>query len=995
MTRIRALLFALSMVCAALAPSRAAAQVAPDARWHTFDTPHFQVHYQDGLEPLARRAAARAEEARVALWAALVQPPRGRVHLVIADNLDYANGLANIFPRNRIVVYAHGPVEEPSLAYSSDWLELVVSHELAHIHHLDYASPLIRGLRSVLGRSPLLFPNASVPQWTTEGLATWLESQLTGAGRVHGSFHEMVLRTAILEDRFFSIDRVTGRPTTWPSGNSAYVYGSMFADYLSDRYGPERAGAFVREVGGRWIPYFIDGAARDAYGVTFSRAWTEWRDSLRDRYGRYADVVRFTGQTQPEQLTREGRMTQFPRWSPDGSRIAFAQSTGRDDPATRIIHPDGRIETVAARKTVGPLAWLPDGSGVVTSQLDAVDPYRTYSDLYRVPLTRHTRRLTRAERLAEPDVARDGRIVAIRNGGEANAIVLLDAEGRQARTLVPAATDVWWSAPRWSPDASRIAVSRQRTGGLYDVVVMDADGGVVRELTRDRALDMNPAWSPDGRYVLFSSDRTGIPNLYAFDLTAGQLLQVTNVLTGAFQPDVSPDGRWIAFAWYRSDGYHIARIPYDPSTWRPARAPHPDFVHPPADPARYAATAGGPSRPYSPWRTLPPTTWSPVFTPDTVLGTAFGIAIQGNDVLNRHTWAASASVRDDEGETRAEGFAAYAYAGLGVPVIGASAYQDWDVFADAGEVEGPDGGAIPTAWLEREQSISLVATFPRPRFRSFSWVSVGLNLRQREFSWDDPEAAGGVELPELAPDLGAVLSVGRSTARAYDFSVGQEEGWTNSLTVEGRRYTRALGDGTEPQGYIRVAGRSQRYDTFGRGGLFARPVLAMRVLAAADVGSRSPGFSIGGLYGGGVGLPLSTGLGIGGTLDFPVRGYAEGVQFGDRAVSGTIEYRQPLALVERGYRLVPAFLDRTWAAAFVDGGAAWCLDDCPLFLDPRRDARPLFSVGAELAADLTFFFYGDFTIVGGFGVPLTEVDVSGGGRTRPRPVGYVRFGRSF
>jgi hypothetical protein len=108
-----------------------------------------------------------------------------------------------------------------------------------------------------------------------------------------------------------------------------------------------------------------------------------------------------------------------------------------------------------------------------------------------------------------------------------------------------------------------------------------------------------------------------------------------------------------------------------------------------------------------------------------------------------------------------------------------------------------------------------------------------------------------------------------------------------------------------------------------------------------------------------------------------------------------VEYRQPIALVERGYRLVPAFLDRLWAAGFVDGGTAWCLDDCPRPLSSGREARPIFSVGGELAADLTIFFYGDFTIVGGFGVPLSEVDTGDGGRARPRPVGYVRFGRSF
>ena len=194
-----------------------------------------------------------------------------------------------------------------------------------------------------------------------------------------------------------------------------------------------------------------------------------------------------------------------------------------------------------------------------------------------------------------------------------------------------------------------------------------------------------------------------------------------------------------------------------------------------------------------------------------------------------------------------------------------------------------------------------------------------------------------MQVPELAPDLGAVVTVGRSTSRTFDFSITPEEGWVNSLTVEGRRYTRALGDQTEPPGYIRVAGRTQRYHAFGRGGLFARPVLAMRMLAAADVGSRSPGFSVGGLYGSSVGLPLSTGLGIGGEMDFPVRGYREGSQFGDRAISGSVEYRQPIALVERGYKLVPAFLDRLWAAAFVDGGAAWCR--------VRRSAPPA-SVGS-------------------------------------------------
>ena len=993
MTRVRAVLLALSTVAAAaLASARADAQVAPDARWYTFDTPHFQVHYQEGLEPLARRAAARAEEARVILDEVLVEAPRGRVHLVLADNLDYSNGLASLFPRNRVVVYAHAPVDEPSLAYAYDWLELVVTHELAHVHHLDYASPTIRGFRGLLGRVPLLFPNATVPQWTTEGLATYLESRITGAGRVEGSYHEMVLRTAVLEDRFFSIDRVTGRPTSWPGGNAAYVYGSMFSDYLAERYGAERAARFVREVGGRWIPFFTDHAARDAYGVSFSRAWGEWRDSLRTAYAARADSLRAAGLTEPEILTEEGRTTGWPRFSPDGSRIAFAQSTGRNDPVTRLIEADGRIRHLAKRTSVGPIAWRADGGGIVTSQLEAIDPYRLFQDLYAVDVDGEQDRLTRAARLAEPDVRRDGRMVAVRGGGEWNALVMADAEGRVLGALAESAQGTNWANPRWSPDGSRIAVARWLTGGRYDVVVMDTAGGVVRELTADRALDLTPAWSSDGRYVVFSSDRTGIPNLFAYDLQDGRLLQVTNLLTGAFQPDVSPDGRSIAFAWYHADGFYIARIPYDPAAWRPAPPVRAEAAGAGPDSARYTASAGGPSRPYSAWKTLPPTGWTPLFTEGSELGTGLGLAVAGSDIINRHNYAAEATVYTEDG--RVDGLLAYTYAGLGRPVIGASLFQDWDVAIGARQWARPDDTLIESALLERERSASLVATWIRPRVRSYYWVSTGINLRKRRFELADPELAPDVGVPELVPDAGAVLTLGRSTVRAFEFSVTPEEGWLNALTVEGRRYTRALPDQEgEPLGYVRVAGRSLAYRPLPWGG-FARHVVAGRILAAADVGSRSPGFSVGGLYGGGYAPPLGAGLGIGGELDFPVRGYPEGSQYGDRAVAGSLEYRFPIALVERGHRLLPVFLDRVWGTAFADGGAAWCLDDCPRVLAPDRDARPVFSVGAELGVDLTLFYHGGQVLMGGVAVPLSEVPVQDR-MERPTPEFYVRFGRSF
>ena len=62
-------------------------------------------------------------------------------------------------------------------------------------------------------------------------------------------------------------------------------------------------------------------------------------------------------------------------------------------------------------------------------------------------------------------------------------------------------------------------------------------------MTDDKAIDGAPAWSPDGKYLYFSSDRTGIFNIYAYELETKRLLQVTNVLGGAFSPGPSPDGK--------------------------------------------------------------------------------------------------------------------------------------------------------------------------------------------------------------------------------------------------------------------------------------------------------------------------------------------------------------------------------------------------------------------------------------------------------------------
>ena len=975
----------------------AAAQVPPHEDWRTFRTEHFRITFSPGLEALARHAAERAEAAYERLAQELADPPRGTIDVLLTDGVDFANGFATPFPSNRITIYATPPLDDLGLAYTRDWVELVIVHELVHIFHLDETGIVGGILRTIFGRMPFgwpVFPVIGTPQWSIEGLATYFESHLTGAGRTRGSLHDMVLRTAVLEGRFESIDQASGSGPVWPGGLRSYVYGSLFLDHLAREHGPEVIRAIVGRTARALVPptAAFDRVGRKATGQSFSDAWDAWRRGLEERYGRQAEEIRSSGIAEAESLTPGGYYLLHPRVGRDG-RVAFSAVDGRSASATRILDPaTGEIRTLARRNGTGPSAWLPDGS-LLIAQLEVEGRYRLFQDLYRVDADGREHRLTRGARLGEPDVAPDGRrVVAVQRGGGRTRLVLFDLETRNLRPLAESEREEW-SLPRWAPDGTRIAATRWRPGGEHDIVVLDTLGRVVHELTRDRAIDGAPAWSPDGRYVLFWSDRSGIPNLYAYDLApqvaaedegAARLRQVTNVLTGAFYPDVSPDGRWIYFSRYHADGFHIERIPFDPSAWRePASlaAMHAE----PADPARLlprsagSGQQGGEARPYSAWPTLLPRAWAPVIIDEGEPGFFVGAATFGQDLVGRHAYAVEAAVSVDGSERRLTGAFAYRWAGLGNPVLGIDLSRQWDL---AGYVALQD--RAPAEVHSREDVISLSSTLTRQRWRTASSFTLGAeHVDERFFVQDAP----GVRLVDERDRLfGLFARAAFNNARSYPFSISREDGITLSIGAR-RRWDRNPSnsvDRTYDEATAWVAGYKAAR-VFG----FANHVFAVRASGVVRDGPGAPLVDVGGTSG----STLSTGIGdIGSTGSFlPVRGFEEGVRVGTRAWSASIEYRLPIALIGRGSRLRPFYLDRLSASLFADAGDAWCSADerarnsfCAAVADAPS---PLVSAGAELGLDVALFFGASSRMRAGVAFPL-----NGPG---DRPVYYLQVGHSF
>ena len=971
----------LAIIAICTAPAYAQ-RIAPDESWRTLDTEHFRVTFPTHLEDMGRRAAERAEWTHARLSEQFIAAPRGMIDLVLTDHIDVSNGFATPWPSNRITIYARPPIDSFGLAYFDDWLENLIAHELTHIFHIDRPSRY-SWLYKPFGQVPVLlsFPALTTPTWNTEGIATWYESALTGTGRVRGTFHKMVLRTAALEGRFESIGQAGGNSPQWPGGTRPYAYGSLFFEHLIQKYGRDRMIAFVKAVEKQWIPYRLNAAGRNAFGTTLTNEWKAWADTQRAAAAELdTRLARFGAITEPEALTRGARYALHPKVSPDGKTLYYIRSDGKSDARLVSVKLDGSGEsTVALTNGSTTFAFTPDGD-IVFAQFDFTGPYRKFRDLYRVTPGRDVRRLTTRARLTTPSVSPAGWAVAVAEGGGTSGLARVNLSNGTIEMLVSPAPDIHWAHPAISPDGRWIAATRW-TKGHHDIVLLDAHGNLICEVTHDRALDFAPSWTANGQWLVWASDRSGIPNILAAKVDNGQVaspVMLTNLRTGAAYPSVDPSGHWLYFSAYHVDGWEIERIPFNPTVAPPAlraNATHVEVAN------RPRGRAEGQVRAYSPLETLRPYYWIPIINdpiavpahrrgetaiPRTkVLGTAIGARTSGIDLVRRHEYEIGARiflpVKSYSGE-RAAGDLSYRYYGLGNPTLGLSLSQNWD--EDGARIQQETDNTFFVLKRERRASASMTMVKPKARSSVALTVSGGLVREDREVLDSALRKTDRFRLDDLRSTLGELsVRFSASTARSHAFQMGPATGTSFSVRVR-RRHDLSPASNDRSADDIRGTIRTYvRLPHWFPGRQFAAPVLAFRASAGA---SRGPGsdngyFDIGGAE----------------SITFPARGYETSTRSGRHAWSASIEYRAPLALENRGLVALPLHADRIFWTFFADAANIWGRD--------TSQSRPLLSAGTEIIIDY-FVFYSAIRLRLGVAYRFTD----------PEGVGYyVRAGMSF
>ena len=175
--------------------------------------------------------------------------------------------------------------------------------------------------------------------------------------------------------------------------------------------------------------------------------------------------------------------------------------------------------------------------------------------------------------------------------------------GAQQQRRVGAAGNWLDEEPAWSPDGRRIAFSSTRGGGTnLDIWVMNADGTNPIRLTDHPAPEQDPAWAHDGKSLFFTAERDGRGEIYRVWLEDRRVDRITNSIDRAIMPATSPDGRYLAYAAQTVMSFQIhlidltngtrRRITSGGGACRPAFAPDSQevaFVRLDRDPSRLEA----------------------------------------------------------------------------------------------------------------------------------------------------------------------------------------------------------------------------------------------------------------------------------------------------------------------------------------------------------------------------------------------------------------------
>ena len=565
---------------------------APDEAWRTLQTEHYRVHFPEAYEEWARYAAERLESVREIVGREVGYVPEGTVDVVVMDPIARANGSAWPFLDDpRMVLWTSPPGPESVIGNYADWVELLTIHEQAHLAHLLRPSRNLfqRVMGEWLGLGPITL---RAPRWVSEGYATVIEGDLTGAGRPQSDIRAAILRKWAQQGRLPSYSQMSSDSRSYLGMSMAYLAGSAYLEWLREREGPESFMKVWARLSARKARSF-DEAFSGVYGDSPSVLYARFRAEL------IHDALELEERLEP---VREGELWQDLSWqtgepavSPDGTMVATVLR-GREAPARLVVWETSEDEEALEKweeeirellekdpEDVAPVRrkplrrkpkhelvsrdgadivtprWLPDGSILFVRYEPDADGF-LHPDLFRWrPEEGDVERLTWGADLREPTPISEYEVVAVRRRHGKSGLVRYDLVSGQEQLLTEPALDTVPGWPRADRDGGRIAFTRHFEG-RWRLTILDLESGSMRDLDLPGGVTTVawPEWSPDGRHVYATVGKGGLLDIWRFDVRGQTSPEpLTRSFGAAMAPSIGGDGHRLFFLGLDADGLDL------------------------------------------------------------------------------------------------------------------------------------------------------------------------------------------------------------------------------------------------------------------------------------------------------------------------------------------------------------------------------------------------------------------------------------------------------
>lgn len=236
----------------------------------------------------------------------------------------------------------------------------------------------------------------------------------------------------------------------------------------------------------------------------------------------------------PMAITGNQSINLSPRWSPDGRLIAYTSYRNGNPDLFLLNFDSGRRDVLSAQRglNVSP-GWSPDGQWLVLAMSAGGG-----TNLYLIPKTGgQPKALTTGISISvSPSFSPNGRqIVFNSDRGGTPQIFVMDVDGTNLRQLTFRGN--YNASPRWSPRGEKITLMCRLAGN--QICLINPDGSGLQQLTT-LGSNEDPAWSPDGRHIAFTSTRMGRRDIYVMHADGMEQTRLTYSGQDNYLPDWSP-----------------------------------------------------------------------------------------------------------------------------------------------------------------------------------------------------------------------------------------------------------------------------------------------------------------------------------------------------------------------------------------------------------------------------------------------------------------------